>query len=54
MSRSANNSSFGSYIAPIYWRYVDCTASPIYPELAYNLDSTDRKQKYGKTKTKSK
>ncbi len=53
MSRSANNSSFGSYIAPIYWRYVACTALPIDPELAYNLDSTDRKRKYGKTKTKS-
>ncbi len=37
-----------------YWRYVARTASPIDPELSYNLDSTDRKWKYGKTKMKSK
>jgi hypothetical protein len=37
-----------------YWRYVAHTASPIFPELAYNLGSIDGKRKYGKTKMKSK
>jgi hypothetical protein len=37
-----------------YWRYVARTTLPIFPELAYNLGSTDRKRKYGKTKMKSK
>ncbi len=34
--------------------HVTRTASPIDPELAYNLGSTDQKRKYGKTKMKSK
>ncbi len=38
----------------MYWRYAARTASPNDPELAYNLGSTDRKRKYGKTKMKSK
>jgi hypothetical protein len=40
MPHSANNISCGSYIAPLYWRYVTRTASPILPGLAYNLGST--------------
>jgi hypothetical protein len=54
MPRSANNNSSFCYIAPIYWRYVARTASPIDPEIAYNFNSTDWKRKYGKTKMKSK
>jgi hypothetical protein len=45
MPRSANNISCGCYIAPYYWHYVANTASPIPPKLAYNLGSTDQKQK---------
>jgi hypothetical protein len=37
-----------------YGRYIDRATSPIIPELAYKLGSTDRKQKYGKTSIKTK
>jgi hypothetical protein len=47
MPRSANKFSCGSYIVPLYWRYVARTASPILPELSYNLGRTDRKWKKG-------
>jgi hypothetical protein len=47
MPRSANNISCDSYEAPKNWRYVARTASPISPELAYNLSRTERKRKKG-------
>jgi hypothetical protein len=64
-ARTASPISAGHNAAPLfhlnsvntsqyYWRYVARTALPIFPELAYNLGSTDRKWKYGKTKMKSK
>jgi hypothetical protein len=55
MPRSANNSSCGSYIAPILLALRRLHGfSLIDPEIAYKLDSTDRKRKYGKSKMKSK
>jgi hypothetical protein len=50
MPRSANNNSCGSYIASLYWGYVAGTASLILSGLAYNLGSTDWKQKKVKTR----
>jgi hypothetical protein len=63
-TRTASPISAGRNAAPIiavfsilhhyYWRYVARTASLIFPEIAYNLGSTDRKWKYGKITMKSK
>jgi hypothetical protein len=55
VNRSAINISCAIYIAPILLAlHCSYTISHIFLELAYNLGSTDRKQKYGKTKMKSK
>jgi hypothetical protein len=51
--RSANNISSVFNIARLLLA-VAHTASLIFPELTYNLGSTDRKWKYGKIKMKSK
>jgi hypothetical protein len=42
MQHSANNVSLERLYS---WRYVACSASHIFPELAYKLASTERKQK---------
>ncbi len=52
--RSAINISCDIYIAQILLGYVARTTSPTFSELAYNLGSTNRKQKYGKIKMKPK
>ncbi len=51
VQRTANNVSTQRQYS---WRHVAHSALPIYPELAYNLGSTDWKRNYGKNKMKAK
>ncbi len=51
---SAINISCAVYIGPVLLALSRSYRFSYFPELAYNLGSTDRKRKYCKTKMKSK
>jgi hypothetical protein len=53
MQCSANNITWGFYVAPILLTKRHWYTTPIFSEVAHKIDSTDRKRKYVINKMKA-